>query len=120
MTLKIYYDELDGLLSPKLVLLPNILNQDSAILTYSIDIPFERFYQEDFHDDLRIVSISQGALKPCPFYEHQFHIDTNQLKIDLHHQGYDPNAIETSDYFTCLVDDLQELLTYDVVRRFVG
>ncbi|TWI53989.1 hypothetical protein [Halalkalibacter nanhaiisediminis] len=120
MALKIFYEELDGMLSPKLVLLPNILNEDSTMLTYSVEIPFERFYQEDFHDDLRIISVSQAALQPCPFYDHQFHMNIHQIRLDIEKQGHDPRSIEETEYFSCLVDDLQELLAYDVVRRFVG
>lgn len=119
MTLKVYYDEIDGELYPKLVLLPNILNQDSFLLTYSVESPFERFYQEDFHDELILISVSQGALTSCPFYEHQFDINVERLRMDLERQGYYPEAIYETDYFTVLVDDLQELLDFDVVRRYV-
>ncbi|ARK28738.1 hypothetical protein [Halalkalibacter krulwichiae] len=115
MTLKIYYDDIDGELIPKLAMLPR---QADELLSYSVEGPYERFYQEDFHDDLKLLSVSQGALTSCPFHDHQFDINLEQLKRDLERLEHDPEAVYETDYYVVLVDDLQELLSYDVIGRF--
>ncbi|WP_100406226.1 hypothetical protein [Bacillus solitudinis] len=117
MTLKIYYDEIDGELYPKWMMLPRYDAEHEA-RTYSIEGPFERFSVEDFHDDLKLLSVTQGALKQCPFHDHQFDIDLEQLKRDLQRQEHDPEAVYETEYYMVLVDDLQELLAYDVMGRF--
>ena len=116
-TLKVYYDEIDGELIPKWVMMPRI-KEKGAVQLFSVESPYARFYQEDFHDELRLISVSQGALKQCPYHDHQFHIDIEQLQNDLLRQDHDPEAVFETDYFVALVDDLQELLAYDVVTRF--
>ncbi|MBP3951165.1 hypothetical protein [Bacillus suaedae] len=118
MTLRVYFDEIDGALHPKTVLLPNMLKEEQELTSYTLQSPFERFYPEDYHDELKVVSVSQGALRQCPFYEHQFDLDVEQLKKDIARMQHDPDAIYETDYFAVMVDDLQELLAYDVVFRF--
>lgn len=119
--IRVYYDELDGKLYPKLILLPNqpVYQQKLHNLQYTLQSPFERMHQEDFHDDLKIISVSQGALKQSLEATYQFHLNLEQLKKDLEHMHHDPDAVYETDYFSVLVDELEELLSYDVITRFL-
>ncbi|MEC2073201.1 hypothetical protein [Alkalihalophilus marmarensis] len=118
MKLKVYYDEIDGELQPKWVMLP-WSEAEHHVRTYSVEAPFERFYQEDFHDDLKLVSVTQGALTQCPFIDHQFDINLQQVQRDLIRQDHDPEAVYETNYYVVLVDDLEELLNYSVSDRFL-
>ncbi|WP_247104875.1 hypothetical protein [Halalkalibacter sp. APA_J-10(15)] len=86
--------------------------------TYKVDGPFERIFQDDFHNDLKTISVSLGALKRCPMFDNQFEIDIEQVKKDLWRMSHDPEAVYETDYFAILVDDLQELFAFDVTTRF--
>lgn len=119
MTFKIYYDEIDGNLHPKWGLLPNFLQEECKEVIYSVESPFERFSQEDFNDEMKLVTVSQGALTACPLYNHQFKINIEQLIRDLTRQNHHIDSIYSIDYFVILVDDLEELLNYDVINRFI-
>lgn len=114
--MKVFYDDIDGKLYPKLVLLP--ISKENEFFLYNLESPFERFYQEDFHDDLMLITVSQGALKQNPFLDNGINIDTEQLKTDLLNQEYDPEAIFHADYFVILIDDLEELLQFEIRRHF--
>lgn len=119
MTFKIYYDDIDGELYPKWVLLPNGTT-DNGFITYNIESPFERFYQEDFHNELKLITVSQGSLTTNPFLRNQFNVNLEQLTLDLAKQGIPGDAIYETDYFIVLVDDLEELLQYDVRNFFMN
>lgn len=119
MSIRVYYEESDGQLQPKLVLLPNYVhsNETDNEFSYIIEGPFERFHQEDFHDDLKTISLSLGVLKLSMLSELMFTIDIQQLQADLAHMSYDPDVVYEADYFIVLVDDLQELLAFDVLEE---
>lgn len=116
MKLSVYYDELDGQLYPVWMLLP--ARTDEEYINYSIEAPFERFYPEDFHDDLKIVTVTQAALTKCPLVEQQFNIHIPAIKQDLISQDIPVDTIYNADYFLVRMDDLEEVLQFNIKNGF--
>lgn len=116
MKLSVYYDEIDGELNPTWILLPAKTSEEYE--NYSIEAPFERFYPEDFHDCLNIVTVTQGAMTKCPFIDMQFDIHIPTVKQDLLAQGKHGDSIYEADYFLVRMDDLEEVLQMEVRNKF--
>lgn len=116
MRLSVYYEEIDGLLLPLWLLVPARTVKDYE--TYSVEAPFERFYPEDFHDDLSLVTITQGALTRCPFIDGQFDIHIPTVKTDLNSNGKPSDSLNSANYFLIRIDDLEELLQYSLRKHF--
>lgn len=116
MKLGVYYDEIDGQFYPMWMLLPT--RTDEEYVNYSVEAPFERFYPEDF-GELKIVTVTQAALTRSPFVKQQFHIHIPTVQSDLCNLGMDINAINDADYFLVRMDDLEELLQFDVRKFFI-
>lgn len=116
MRLSVYYEEIDGLLLPLWLLVPARTVKDYE--TYSVEAPFERFYPEDFHDELAIVTITQGALTRCPFIEHQFDIHIPTVKTDLQFSGKPSDVLDSAKFFLIRIDDLEELLQFSLRKHF--
>ncbi|WP_017727089.1 hypothetical protein [Halalkalibacterium ligniniphilum] len=114
--IKVFYEELNGVLHPKWVILENRLASGDSLIHYQIEGPFERFSEEDFELDRPYVSVSQGALTVTS--PKVVSINIQQLHMDLLKQGLNPNSIYEAAAFVLLVDDLQELLSFDV-RKYL-
>lgn len=116
MKLGVYYDEMDGQLLPMWMLLP--VRTGKEYETYSINAPFERFYPEDFNETMKIITVTQGALTRCPFVEQQFDIHIPTVKQDLLSQRIPPDSIYEADYFLVRMDDLEEVLQFNIKNGF--
>lgn len=117
MMLRVYYDEIDGQLNPQWMLVRS--NTNSDYVSYTIDSPFERFYQEDFHDEMSIITITSSALTRDPFKDRQFSIHLSTVRKDMEFAELHPDNIYEADYFLIRIDDLEELLHFDVSRYFI-
>lgn len=117
MMLRVYYDEIDGQLNPQWMLVQT--KTDSDYVSYTIDSPFERFYQEDFHDEMSIITIAAGSLTRDPFKDRQFSVHIPTVKIDLEYNKLSSNSIYNTDYFLIRIDDLEELLQFDVSKYLI-
>ncbi|KMK77712.1 hypothetical protein [Alkalihalobacillus pseudalcaliphilus] len=115
MTLSVYYDEMDGELQPQWMLLPADFSGTYA--TYSLNMPYQRFYMEDFHDDLAIITVTQASLTKDAFYPHGYAIHIEQLRQDLRQNGQS-TSIEHADYFLVRFDDLEDVLQMSVRNQF--
>lgn len=81
---------------------------------YSVSAPFEKFYPEDFHDELAVVTVTQGAITRCPFVAGQFDIHIPTVKNDLEAKGQHEDNIYNADYFLVRIEDLEEVLQMNV------
>lgn len=117
MKLSVYYDEIEGELLPVWLLLP--VQNEKEYETYTINAPFERFFQEDFHDAMKLVTVTQAALTRCPFINQQFNIHIPTLKNDLLSQQLSPEQIYHADYFIVRLEDLEELLQMNIREQFI-
>lgn len=115
--LKVYYDEVDGHHYPKLIIVPADSSQEHV--SYNVQSPFERMFPEDFHDDFKAITISQGELLRNNFENKRFIIDINLVKQSLIKREIYPDMIYEIDYFTILIDDLEELLQMDIKRFYL-
>ncbi|RSL32769.1 hypothetical protein D7Z54_13560 [Salibacterium salarium] len=106
----VYYEEIDGELQPKWVVVEAKQPSEGSIVFYSINQPYDRFYPEDFHDDLFVLSIDIGELLQDPFSNHQFGINIDLVETRLKQNGINPEAIYHAEYFIMLCDDLQEVV----------
>ncbi|SFP09278.1 hypothetical protein [Salibacterium halotolerans] len=105
----VYFDEIDGDLHAKWVLLEARVPEDEHTVYYSTNQDVERFYPEDFHDDLKALSISMNELVNDFFDDHRFGININLVKKRLHKSKLSTENIYELDYFILLCDDLEEL-----------
>ncbi|WP_141432456.1 hypothetical protein [Bacillus sp. 03113] len=101
----VYYDELDGQLYPKWLLLKP---SKDDITYYSIDSPYERIYDLG---DLRLITLELADLLRND--------NNNDLGINLIHiekrltgTSFHRSHIDEIDYFILLVDDVQEIMEY--------
>lgn len=108
---------MDGKLYPMWMLLP--VRTENEYETYTIDAPFERFYPEDFSDTLKIVTVTQAAITRCPFVEQQFDIHIPTVQKDLLAQEKSADEIYDADYFLVRMDDLEEVLQFDIRESFL-
>ncbi|WP_100406636.1 hypothetical protein [Bacillus solitudinis] len=115
MMLSVYYDEIDGGFYPQWMLLPADTGEEYA--NYSIEAPFERFWPEDFHDSMTVVTVTQASLVRDPFNEKNFSVHIPSVVDDLTKNGGNMEHINDSQYFLVRFDDLEELLQMNV-RRF--
>ncbi|MCM2677739.1 hypothetical protein [Alkalicoccobacillus plakortidis] len=117
MMLRVYYDEIDGQINPQWMLVSAITNDE--YVSYTIDSPFERFYQEDFHDEMSIVTVNSAALTRDPFKDRQFSVHIPSVKKDMEFAKLHPDNIYEADFYLIRVADLEELLQFDVSKYFV-
>ncbi|TSB47155.1 hypothetical protein [Alkalicoccobacillus porphyridii] len=117
MMLNVYFDELDGILNPQWMLITT--KTDEEYMSVTIDSPFERFYQEDFHDEMAIITVTSGAMTRDPFKDRQFSIHIPTVKIDMTSNDIHPDNIYQADYFLIRLEDLEELLQFDVSKYFI-
>lgn len=116
MKLSVYYDEIEGKLYPKLLLVP--AEMDKQYATYSIEAPFCRFYSEDFNESVKIISVSQGALTRDPFNPSCFSIFIPQVIKDLSIYNDDMSLLNDADYFMIQMEDLEEVMKMIVKKKF--
>lgn len=116
MNLKVYYEEIDGEIRPMWMLLP--ARTEKEYETYTINAPFERFYPEDFYDSLKIITVTQAAMTRNPYVDQQIQIHIPTVQSDLCKQGIYQNAIYDADYFLVRMDDLEEVLQFDIRNVF--
>lgn len=115
MTLRVYYDDIDGALHPQWMLVPCNTSEDFA--TYSLDAPFERFWPEDFHDSMSVVTVSQASLVRDPFRDKDFLINVVQTLEELKANGGNIEFFNESEYFLVRMDDLEEIMQMQI-RQF--
>ncbi|WP_026701472.1 hypothetical protein [Salibacterium aidingense] len=108
--MKVYYEEIDGELQAKWVLVKTDGEQRGALRFYNVSQPIERFYEEDFAD-LAILSVDIGELVRDPFDDYVFAINTNMVQSRLESSGHDPAMLEEAEYFIMLVEDLEEVMS---------
>lgn len=113
--MKIFYEEVDGILNPKLLIVPADTQKEHVAI--NISGPFSRMYPEDFHDDFKGLTISQGEMFRDHFDETRFLIDIKLVKQYMLKQEINPALIYEIEHFVMLLDDVEELLQMDV-RRF--
>ncbi|MET3508424.1 hypothetical protein [Halalkalibacter oceani] len=118
MTLRVYYDEIDGELHPQWLLLPANTSEEYA--TYTVVAPFERFWPEDFHDSMAVITVTQAALVRDPFHEKDFSIHIPRVVEDLASNGGNMESLHNAEYFLVRFDDLEELLQMNVRRFYLG
>lgn len=113
--MKVFYDEVDGELFPKLLIVQADIDKEHM----SIDVsgPFIRMFPEDFHDDFKGLTISQGEMLRDHFNETTFLIDIKLVKQFMLKREINPALIYELEYFVMLLDDVEELLQMDL-RRF--
>lgn len=117
MKYKVYYNDIDGELQPMWMILPANVADQSAF--YSLNAPFERFYPEDFYDEMKSISISQGELLRSPTDPYAFGISHDLVKRFLMNNGQSPELLYEVDYFIVRIVDLEELMQMDVRRIFL-
>ena len=116
MTLRVYYEEIDDELFPMWILLPVHTNNEYE--SYTIEAPFERFFPEDFHDELINITVSLGALtKGATTNQFSIHIPT--VRRDLISGNHQAEMIDEADNFLIRMVDLEELLQFDV-RMYIN
>ncbi len=113
--MKIFYEDIDGMLNPKLL----IVTADHSTERMLIDTTnsFSRMQPEDFHDDFKGLTISQGEMLRDHFKDTTFLIDIKLVKKYMIKQEINPALLYDIEYFVMLLDDVEELLQIDV-RRF--
>lgn len=114
--MKIFYDEIDGELHPKLMIVP-YSSTDSNRLEINLIGPFERMHPEDFHDDFQGLTISLGEMLRDPFDDNTFSIDLELVEKYLVKNGISTLVMAEIEYFVMLIDDIEELMQMNV-RRF--
>lgn len=115
MSLSVYYDEIDGKLHPQWLLLPVVT--DKQYVTYSIEAPFQRFYSEDFHESLKLITVTQAALVKDPFNPNCFSVHMPQIINDLDVTPI--GNLDEADFFIVQMSDLEEVLQMSVYERFI-
>lgn len=115
--LRVYFDEIDGYIYPQWLLAA--AKTDSEYIKYTIDSPFERFYSEDFHDEMSVITIAAGSLTRDPFKDRQFSVHIPTVKQDLEFNKIPSNNIYNADYFLIRIEDLEELLQFDVSKYLI-
>lgn len=115
MKTSVYYDEIDGLLLPQWILLP--IRTNHQYVTYTVEAPFERFFPEDFHDELPIITVTQGALTKGT-NPYQFNIHLPSVQNDLARMNHFEQTMNESGYFLVRIEDLEEVLQFEV-RTYV-
>ncbi|GAF64301.1 hypothetical protein BTS2_1193 [Bacillus sp. TS-2] len=109
----IYYDEIDGHLYPQWLLLPADFTH--SYCTYTLSMPYERFFQEDFHESLAFITVPQGCLTRSSQQPTHYSINIEQLKKDILSRYSDSNqSLDTIQYFLITIDDLEEILQFNV------
>lgn len=116
--MKIFYDEIDGELHPKLMIVP-YSSTDSNRLEINLIGPFERMHPEDFHDDFQGLTISQGEIMRDHFDKLTFLIDLKLVENYLVQNGISPLMMADIEYFVMLIDDIEELLQMDFKRFYL-
>ncbi|SDZ51081.1 hypothetical protein SAMN05421736_11570 [Evansella caseinilytica] len=104
----VYYEETDGELQPKWLILKARTKENCPY--YRVDVPFQRFYPEDAHDEFHALTITGGDLVRNPLEYSSFGIAVHRLK--------DTADLDNINFFILLCDDLQEILALDLQRRF--
>ncbi|NEU29263.1 hypothetical protein GN156_00495 [bacterium LRH843] len=117
MKIRVYYDDIDGNLNPQWILLP-IQNKETA--AYSIDAPFERFWPEDFHDSLAVLTVTQAALLRDQSNLRNFSIFIPRVLEDLTSASSNNSLLHEAEYFLVRLDDLEEVMKMDVRRCFIN
>ena len=113
---RVYYEELDGDLHPQRVLIqPHIQYEISR---HELNAPFERFYDEDFHDDLKVLTITQASLARDSFNDTVFHINIEQVKAELYSTGLNPEHVYSADYLLFMMSDLEEIMQMELRHLF--
>ena len=112
MKFKVYYDDVDGVLHPVWALLES--NFEDDFVYYSLNAPFERFFPEDFYDDMQSITVTQGDLVRCPVENFSFGISIPMLKRYLQKNHQDPNLVYDVEFFIVRFDDLEELMQFNV------
>ncbi|MCJ8008941.1 hypothetical protein ACFFF5_21240 [Lederbergia wuyishanensis] len=115
--MKIFYEEIDGMLNPKLMIIPFSAETQTHRVQVDVEASFEQMYSDDFHDDFKALTITQGEMLRDHFKETTFLIDIKLVEQSLLKQEIYPELIYEIDYFVMLIDDVEELLQMDV-RRF--
>lgn len=115
--MKIYYEEIDGMMHPKLLIVPFSTDTQVERLSINIEAPFERMYPEDFHDDFKGLTISQGEMLRDHVKDTTILIDLELVKRFMIKNDINPTMIFEVEYFVMLLDDIEEILQLDV-RRF--
>ncbi|MDQ0299689.1 hypothetical protein J2S78_002109 [Salibacterium salarium] len=111
----VYYEEIDGELNPKWVIVKAELPEESSTTYYSISQPFGRFHEEDFHDDFQALSIDMSELVRDPFQDYSVGIDCDLIKNRLQSEGLSAeNIYYDVEYFIMLCDDLEEVMSLDL------
>ncbi len=113
--MKIFSEEIDGMAYPKLLIVPANLSAEHVVVDTTAS--FSRMYPEDFHDDFKALTISQGEMLRDHFKKNTFLIDIKLVKESMIKQEINPTLIYDVEYFVMLLDDVEELLQMDV-RRF--
>jgi len=109
---KVYYEDIDGELHPMWILLQASTSEETV--SYTIDSPFERFWPEDFHDSMVVITVTQAALHRDPFNEKDFSVSIPQVVKDLTDNKGNLEHLYDADYFLVRLDDLEELLQMNV------
>ncbi len=115
--MKIYYDEIDGNLYPKLLIVPFSADDYTNRVSIDITAPFERMYAEDFHDDFKALTITQTEMLRDHDMETVILIDIELVKRFMKNNSIDESMMPEVEYLVMLLDDVEELLQMDV-RRF--
>ncbi|WP_368504914.1 hypothetical protein AB3N04_04490 [Alkalihalophilus sp. As8PL] len=110
--MRVYYDEIDGHLYPKLLIVP--ATTDKLKPSYQLDIPFERFHVEDFHDEFKGLTITLGELIRVANHETTFSVHIPSVRTFLTQRYGSDQHLENLEHFVILIDDLEELLQVDV------
>ncbi|MFD2704043.1 hypothetical protein [Salibacterium lacus] len=109
----VYYEEIDGELQAKWVLVKTDGEQRGSLLFYTVPESVECFYEEDFAD-LAILSVDMGELVRDPFDDASFAINIGMVQSRLESSGYDPAMLDEAEYFIMLVEDLEEVMSMDL------
>ncbi|OLS34187.1 hypothetical protein BTR22_19045 [Alkalihalophilus pseudofirmus] len=116
-TQKVYYEDIDGELHPIWFLLK--IDTSERFARYTVDAPFERFWPEDFHDSMSVITVAQAALVRDPFDSKIFSINLNQVIEDLEAQQANASQLHEASYFLVRIDDLEELLQLSVRELYL-
>ncbi|GIN93378.1 hypothetical protein J22TS1_44290 [Siminovitchia terrae] len=118
--MKILYEEIDGTLNPKLMIIPFSAETQTHRVQIDVESSFERIYLEDFHDDFSGLTISQGEMLRDHFDETKFLIDIKLVKQYMLKREINPALIYELEHFVMLLDDVEELLQMDIRRFYLG
>ncbi|UOE96041.1 hypothetical protein [Alkalihalobacillus sp. LMS39] len=115
MTLRVYFDDSNGILQPLWLLVPVRFSKEYE--EYILEGPVDRFFSEDFHDCLSFVSVTQAALLKGP-EPSQFKIHIPTVVDDLNLKGRCGELIGQADYFLIMISDLEEVLHMNMERVY--